>query len=131
MPARCGKTPKRGCKNQATESILAVANFRRSQRYAFHLDLLLETYRNTPTTTEDVSFHGVFIRSDEERAPNQLLKFTVIDPRNGEHVELLGIVARCVNRADATATTTLPPSLQRPISLGSALSATASRRRTA
>jgi Tfp pilus assembly protein PilZ len=105
LPARCGKTPKRGCKNQATESILAVANFRRSQRYAFHLDLLLKgTYRNTPTTTEDVSFHGVFIRSDEERAPNQLLKFTVIDPRNGEHVELLGIVARCVMRADATAT---------------------------
>jgi hypothetical protein len=34
-------------------------------------------------------------------------------------------------RADATVTTTLPPSLQRPISLGSALSATASRRRTA
>ncbi len=34
-------------------------------------------------------------------------------------------------RADATATTTMPPSLQRPISLGSALSATASRRRTA
>ncbi len=32
--------------------------------------------------------------------------------------------------ADATATTTMPPSLQRPISLGSALSTTASRRRT-
>ncbi|MCK6574900.1 PilZ domain-containing protein, partial [Myxococcota bacterium] len=81
-----------------------MANFRRSQRYPFRLDVLLKgTYRNTPTTTEDVSFHGIFIRSDEERAPNQLLKFIVVDPRNGEHVELLGIVARCVTRAEAAA----------------------------
>lgn len=81
-----------------------MANFRRSQRYPFRLDILLKgTYRNTPTTTEDVSFHGIFIRSDEERAPNQLLKFIVVDPRNGEHVELLGIVARCVTRAEAAA----------------------------
>ena len=34
-------------------------------------------------------------------------------------------------RDDATAKTTMPPSLRQPISLGSALSATASRRRTA
>ena len=82
-----------------------MANFRRSQRYPFQLDILLKgTYRNTPTTTEDVSFHGVFIRSDEERAPNQLLKFIVVDPRNGEHLEMLGIVARCVSRAEATST---------------------------
>jgi Tfp pilus assembly protein PilZ len=96
------------CKNQAIESKVPVANFRRSQRYPFRLDILLKgTYRNTPTTTEDVSFHGIFIRSDEERAPNQLLKFIVVDPRNGEHVELLGIVARCVARAEAA--TNRPP----------------------
>ena len=104
LPAHIGKSPERDCKKRAIESTHAVANFRRSQRYPFRLDLLLKgTYRNTPTTTEDVSFHGIFVRTDEERAPNQLLKFIVVDPRNGEHVELLGIVARCVTRAEANA----------------------------
>lgn len=49
-----------------------------------------------------MSFHGVFVRSDEERAPNQLLKFAVTDPRSGESLELMGIVARCVTPSAAS-----------------------------
>jgi Tfp pilus assembly protein PilZ len=74
-----------------------LANLRRSHRYAFRLEVLLKGgWKPTPTTTDDVSFHGVFVRTDEERATNQLLKFTVTDPRSGEALELMGIVARCV-----------------------------------
>jgi Tfp pilus assembly protein PilZ len=91
-----------------------LANFRRSQRFVFRLDVLLKgAWKGTPTTTEDVSFHGVFVRTDEERATNQLLKFTVTDPRNGEAVELMGIVARCVPPHAATA--------QRPPGIGVSL----------
>jgi hypothetical protein len=72
-----------------------LANLRRSHRYAFRLEVLLKGgWKPTPTTTDDVSFHGVFVRTDEERATNQLLKFTVTDPRSGEALELMGIVAR-------------------------------------
>ena len=80
-----------------------MSNFRRSQRFPFKLDVLLHgQMRPTPTTTDDVSFHGVFIRTDEERVPNQLIKFTVIDPRDGERLELMGIVARCITSAERT-----------------------------
>ena len=80
-----------------------MSNLRRSQRFPFMLDVLLHgQMRPTPTTTDDISFHGVFIRTDEERVPNQLIKFTVIDPRDGERLELLGIVARCIKSAERT-----------------------------
>lgn len=79
-----------------------MSNFRRSQRHRFQLEVLFKgIHRSTPALTQDVSFHGVFIRTDESRAPNQLLKFTVVHPETGEHLDLLGIVARCVTPAEA------------------------------
>lgn len=80
-----------------------MSNFRRSERYEFSLQVLFKgTYRARPALTGDVSFHGVFIRTDETRAPNQLVKFTVIDPENQEQVDLLGIVARSTPPSKAT-----------------------------
>lgn len=79
-----------------------MENFRRSQRYRFQLEVRFRgTFRTTSSLTEDVSFHGVFIRTDEVRTPNQLIKFAIVDPHEQEAIELLGIVARCVSPADA------------------------------
>lgn len=78
-------------------------NFRRSRRHRFQLEVLFKgSYGARSALTQDVSFHGVFIRTDEVRTPNQLIKFTVVNPENGEHVDLLGIVARCVPPEEAT-----------------------------
>lgn len=80
-----------------------MGNFRRSQRYRFKLPILFKgTYRDRPALTEDISFHGVFIRTDEARTPNQLVKFTAVDPTEDQHIDLLGIVARCVPPEQAT-----------------------------
>lgn len=80
-----------------------MGNFRRSQRYRFKLPILFKgTYRDRPALTEDISFHGVFIRTDEVRTPNQLVKFTAVDPTEDQHIDLLGIVARCVRPEQAT-----------------------------
>jgi hypothetical protein len=79
-----------------------VENFRRSQRYRFQLEVQFRgAFKAMKSLTEDVSFHGVFIRTDEVRTANQLIKFAVVDPADGGLVELLGIVARCVTPADA------------------------------
>jgi len=87
-----------------------LANFRRSERYVFQLQVLFKgTYRARPALTDDISFHGVFIRTDESRQPNQLVKFTIVDPDSDEHVDLLGIVARAV--APDRATTDRPPGI--------------------
>ncbi len=80
-----------------------MGNSRRSQRYRFKLPILFKgTYRDRPALTEDISFHGVFIRTDEARTPNQLVKFTAVDPTEDQHIDLLGIVARCVRPEEAT-----------------------------
>ena len=74
-----------------------MPNFRRSARYQFTLQVLLDSAgQSRPTLTEDISFHGVFVRTDEPEAPNQLLKFIVVDPDTEAHLPLLGIVARSI-----------------------------------
>ncbi len=81
-----------------------MTNFRRSERYRFRLQVVFKSaYGSQRALTEDVSFHGVFIRTDESRAPNQLVKFTILDPEGGEAIDLLGIVARAVEPTEAQA----------------------------
>ncbi len=87
-----------------------MSNFRRSERFDFSLQILFKgTFHARGALTEDVSFHGVFIRTDETRAPNQLVKFTVIDPDTQDQIDLLGIVARSTPPAKATPTS--PPGI--------------------
>lgn len=80
-----------------------MGNFRRSERYKFRLHVMFKSGdRVTPALTDDVSFHGVFIRTDEVRTANQLIKFSVVDPRTETHCDLMGIVARVVTPRLAT-----------------------------
>lgn len=80
-----------------------MTNFRRSERYAFQLETRFKSeVKETPALTQDVSTHGVFIRTDETRTPNQLVKFSIVDPELRVALDLLGIVARCVPPDEAT-----------------------------
>lgn len=80
-----------------------MANFRRSQRYRFHLRLEVQGAAGpTPALTHDVSYHGAFVRTDEVRAVNQLVRFRCVDPPGEPAIDLVGIVARCVPAEDAT-----------------------------
>ena len=74
---------------------------RRSPRTRFHLQVLDGTSRgDLPTTTEDVSLHGLALLPRARRDPGQLVKVTVVDPRTGERIRLMGVVARHVEVVD-------------------------------
>ncbi|MCB9526497.1 MAG: PilZ domain-containing protein [Myxococcales bacterium] len=72
-------------------------------RHRFQLDVLFKGGpRMKPALTHTVGLHGVFIRTDEHRPMNQLVRFSVVDPQGGRHLDLMGIVTQVVPMAAAT-----------------------------
>ena len=73
-----------------------MKNTRRGERITFRLNVLLGTaQRAVRAVTENVSNHGLFIRSHHGRVPNQVVRFSVFDPESNEQINLVGIVAWC------------------------------------
>ena len=80
-----------------------MKNTRRGERITFRLNVLLGTaQRAVRAVTENVSNHGLFIRSHHGQVPNQVVRFSVFDPESNEQINLVGIVAWCQPPTDST-----------------------------
>src|SRR5438309_10904805 len=71
---------------------------RRDVRYAVRLPAtLLRGKRTVQVFTSDVSFHGIFLRTDADASLRQLLKIEMTLPPNDVAVTLHGMVVRIVH----------------------------------
>jgi Tfp pilus assembly protein PilZ len=67
------------------------------RRYSFHVKVVLGSGRTEIVTqTKDVSFKGVFVRSDTPLAERHLLRLRFTLPPEGDELEITGMVARGV-----------------------------------
>ncbi|MBU0550744.1 PilZ domain-containing protein [Myxococcota bacterium] len=81
-----------------------MTHFRRSQRYRFQLEVSFELPDRSiqHAVTQDVSLHGVFLRTDVTLAPNQFLPMTFTLPQGEGSLSLLGVIARAIKPTEAT-----------------------------
>ena len=83
---------------QTSQNRKPVKNTRRAERFDFRLGVLFSSpYRVTQALTINVGALGLFIRTDQTREPNQVIRFSVVDPESTEHIDLVGIVAWTVH----------------------------------
>ena len=75
---------------------------RRDPRVDVALDIVLQLPSGTQRhRTRNISYRGVFINCDEPLPLRKLLRFQIAPPSVEEAMQMLGLVAHRVNRADA------------------------------
>jgi hypothetical protein len=68
---------------------------RRDRRYPFHVPLVLsDGRREIVTQTEDVSFKGIFVRSDTPLRERHLVRLRLTLPPEGDELEVMGMATR-------------------------------------
>ena len=73
------------------------SNKRRHERFRFVAPaVLVRGRRQTQLKTEDVSFSGLFLRTDEPPPLRDLVKIRLVLPSEGEEVELMGMAVHRV-----------------------------------
>lgn len=74
---------------------------RKDRRYSFHVKVVLVSGRNELVAqTEDVSFKGIFVRTDTLLPERHLLRLKFTLPPDGDALALTGMVARSVPAKD-------------------------------
>jgi uncharacterized protein (TIGR02266 family) len=74
---------------------------RKDRRYPFHVKALLQSGRHEVVAqTEDVSFKGVFVRTDLPLAERHLLRVKFTLPPEGDDYTVTGMVARSIPAKD-------------------------------
>ena len=74
---------------------------RKDRRYSFHVKAVLVSGRNELVAqTEDVSFKGIFVRTDTPLPERHLLRLRFTLPPEGDALALTGMVARSVPAKD-------------------------------
>lgn len=77
---------------------------RKDRRYPFHVKVVLVSGRSEVVAqTEDVSFKGVFVRTDTPLPERHLLRLKFTLPPEGDDLALTGMVARSIPAKDGKA----------------------------
>lgn len=70
---------------------------RRDRRYRFRIRVVLSgTPKDIVTQTEDVSFKGIFLRTDTPLPERHLVRLQLTLPPGDDQLVVTGMVARCI-----------------------------------